>query len=302
VLIGMLARRHGGHVSRRQLLAIGLGPGAIDYRISIGRLIPVHHGVYAVGRLPTQIYDKAAGALLACGPDSALARASAASLWKMQDSWWRPFEVITPRKLRLTGIKTYRSATLTAEDVRIRHGLRVTSPAWTILAIAPGYTERRLRRLIANARLDRDVRLKLHELQAIIDRIPNDPGARHVLPFLADDRNPTRSSLEDDLQRFIDHFGLPQPLINYILAGYEVDAYFPNERVIIEADDYATHGDRHTFESDRVRDATILAELGIPTIRITCTRLTELADEEADRVKAILARRRKELAATRRAP
>ena len=42
------------------------------YRLRSGDLIAVHHGVYAVGHLPTNPIDQAKGAVLACGPRTAL--------------------------------------------------------------------------------------------------------------------------------------------------------------------------------------------------------------------------------------
>ncbi|MGH7358623.1 MAG: type IV toxin-antitoxin system AbiEi family antitoxin domain-containing protein, partial [Candidatus Rokuibacteriota bacterium] len=44
-----LANRQGGVVSRKQLLARGIPAKAIDYRVKVGRLRVIHHGVYAVG-------------------------------------------------------------------------------------------------------------------------------------------------------------------------------------------------------------------------------------------------------------
>ncbi len=47
--IARLAGRQRGLVTRGQLLACGLSPGAIDWRVKTGRLHLVHPGVYAVG-------------------------------------------------------------------------------------------------------------------------------------------------------------------------------------------------------------------------------------------------------------
>jgi Transcriptional regulator, AbiEi antitoxin len=48
--VAALARKQHGYVTREQLLALGMGPEAIRYRINVGRLIQVYVGVYAVGR------------------------------------------------------------------------------------------------------------------------------------------------------------------------------------------------------------------------------------------------------------
>jgi hypothetical protein len=47
-LIGTLAGRRHGVVTRSQVLRAGVGRGAIEHRIAAGRLLPMHRGVYAV--------------------------------------------------------------------------------------------------------------------------------------------------------------------------------------------------------------------------------------------------------------
>lgn len=49
IRIARLAERQHGVIARAQLVALGLGRGAIESRIRRGWLHPVHHGVYAVG-------------------------------------------------------------------------------------------------------------------------------------------------------------------------------------------------------------------------------------------------------------
>ena len=62
--------------------------------------------------------------------------------------------------------------------------------------------------------------------------------------------------------------------MNARIAGYEVDALFREQRVIVELDGYEFHGTRQAFEKDRERDAATLAA-GSGTVRITWERLTE---------------------------
>jgi very-short-patch-repair endonuclease len=71
-----------------------------------------------------------------------------------------------------------------------------------------------------------------------------------------------------------------------IVAGQEVDALFPKEKVIIELDSWEFHQDRGSFESDRNRDADTLAA-GHLTVRITWGRMTA---REAVRLHAIIQR------------
>lgn len=75
------------------------------------------------------------------------------------------------------------------------------------------------------------------------------------------------------------------------MAGREVDAWYPEERVIVEIDSWEFHSDRDTFERDRDKDAAALA-LGIGTIRLTKQRMRERPEAEAERVREILRARR----------
>ncbi len=289
-----LARRQHGYATRAQLISLGLGPGAIKYRARIGRLIPVHAGVYAVGHLPTLALDRAHGALLACGPDAVLSHGSAASVWGIQKQWKMPFEVIVPRQVRRPGICTH-SAWLSRQDRAVNLGLRVTGLPRTLLDLAPRVTPRALERTVDDMRNARH--LRVDQLADTVARYPRHPGAPGVRAILAEPRNATRSEMELGFLQFVERYALPKPLINTKLADYEVDALFPRERVIVELDGWMFHSSRRSFEGDRERD-TALTALGYLTIRITWERLTGDPDREAARLHEILASQRRLLGST----
>lgn len=287
-----LARRQRGYVTRKQLLELGLGRQAIKYRVRAHRLIPVYAGVYAVGHIPARLPDQAFGALLACGEHAVLSHGSAAAAWGIVERWHTPFEINAPSIHRREGIRIHR-ARLERRDIRRHLGLRVTSPARTLLDTAPRLTDRDLRRAV-NDQL-RAKHLKLPHLKDVLERFPRNPSAARLKPFLdPPDGNPTRSHLEDDFVVFAERYGLPKPQVNVWVAGREVDAWYPEERVIVEIDSWDYHSDRDTFERDREKD-TVALELDIETVRLTKRRMRRSPRKEADRVLAILARRRKTL-------
>ncbi len=84
--IADLARRQGGAISRKQLMALGCNRAAIDYRVRIGRLHPIHRGVYAVGHVVLGIEGRRWGAVLAYGPVSALSHAAAGAAFGFRRS------------------------------------------------------------------------------------------------------------------------------------------------------------------------------------------------------------------------
>ncbi len=102
---------------------------------------------------------------------------------------------------------------------------------------------------------------------------------------------PTRSEVEDAFLAFSAWFDLPRAEVNTRVAGYEVDALFRAECLIVELDGWEYHGTREAFEDDRERDAETLAA-GFRAIRITWERLRDDPAKEADRLRAILSARR----------
>ena len=274
-------------MTRVQLLELGLGPEAIRSRVKLRRLILIHRGVYALGHVPEAPRDRAYAAVLACAPDGVLSHGSAASLWGIYDRWWTPFEVIVDTARRRPGIRVHRVA-LARTDVRRHLGIRVTSPARTVFDIAPRLTDKALTRAVNELRIGR--LLKLEQLAELTTRLPRHPGTRRVKPLIETSAGPTRSEFEDAFVAFTERFGLPRPEMNARIAGYEVDALFREQRVIVELDGYQFHGTRQAFEKDRERDAATLAT-GLVTVRITWERLTETPQKEADRLNAIIAGR-----------
>ncbi len=101
---------------------------------------------------------------------------SAAAYWRLYERWVYPLQLVSPLRRRIPGLRMTTSATLLGRDIRIRDGVRVTSPARTLLDLAPHvdgrtlhrfHNELRMRRLINNA-----------QLLDVADRNPRHPGAR----------------------------------------------------------------------------------------------------------------------------
>ena len=248
----------------------------------------MYGGVYAVGHVNITPLARATAAVLACGKRAVLSHGSAATLWGLNKYWEMPFEVIAPTVHTHKGIKVHRSRTLARSDITKQLGVRVTTPERTALDIAPSLTTKRLTRVVNDARLAGF--LHLAALADVLDRNPTHPGTKRLRPFVETRSNPTRSGLEDDFEAFCKRYGLPTPVTNIYLLGYEIDALFPVERVIVELDGRRFHED--TFERDRDRDADLLAA-DYPTVRITRKRMKQNPEREARRLHKILEGRRK---------
>ena len=212
-------------------------------------------------------------AVLAGWPDAVLSHDSAAALWGLR-RWPDLPEITSVRCIRRPGIAAHRSATLADSDITTHWGIAVTTASRTLRDIRSRIrTRRRFERLVNQARLD-------HHLDA--DDAALLLGHRH---------NATRSGGEDAFIRFCRRHHLPVPLINVKVCGYEVDALFAAEKLIVEVDHPGTHGDPASLEADPVRDAD-LAAAGYLVVRVTEQRLIDDPRAEAVRLRTILEQRR----------
>jgi very-short-patch-repair endonuclease len=284
--IAAIADTQHGLITYVQLLALGLSDGGIRYRVATGRLYRVHQGLYSVGHRPISPHSRAMAAVLACGPDAALSHGSAATLWGIGNHWDTPIEVTARSARRRPGIRTHRSKTLTALDVTEHYGIRVTTPARTLLdnanrlsydALAGGVSTLRLAGYLTRGSLDE--LLARHPPTRATERL-----RRHTVH---PKRGPTRSKFERDFLSLAERHRLPEPEVNTKVAGYEVDIFFPDHALTVELDAYETHSDPAQFEKDRNRDAD-LAAIGIATVRITDERFYCRPDQEAVRLEKIL--------------
>jgi hypothetical protein len=284
--ISRLADRQFGHATRRQLRELGVPARTIGSWVEIQRLIPVHAGVYAVGHQQHTPIALAMAAVLACGDQAFLSHDSAAALWGVRTWPHRP-EVSAPTEKRRPGIRTHRTTTLTTKEIRRHRNIRVTSPSRTILDIEHRLTDKQLTRAINDLRLNKH--LKATELERLLS------NSTRIRNLIDPAQNPTRSGGEDRFIAFCKEYGLPTPTTNTTRWGFEIDALFEAEKVIVEIDGWDFHKDRQSFESDRERD-TVAADHGFLTVRLTGRRLDRRPAEEAARLLRILELRRRQAA------
>jgi Transcriptional regulator, AbiEi antitoxin/Protein of unknown function (DUF559) len=279
IQIPAIAAKQHGHITRAQLLAVGMSHARIQRWCGAGRLIRVHGGVYALGYRRVEPLARAMAAVMACGDGAVLSHESAAALWGWR-RWPAVPEVTVVRERRRPGIRTHRTRSLPRRDRTRQLGVPVTSPERTIREIESRLTRKQFTRMVKDAWLQR--RLD----KAAVTRLLGYPA------------EPTRSEFEEAFRRFCRRFGLPTPDTLVILHGFEVDALFAAQRLVVELDGWEFHADQVAFVSDRERDAELL-DFGYETVRITWDRLHERPGREAARLHRILARRQRELGLAR---
>jgi very-short-patch-repair endonuclease len=184
-------------------------------------------------------------------------------------------------------------AVLAAEDRAIVEGIPVTSLARTHLDLAAEVSLDRVSRFLA--RSEADEALDLLALEALLARCGNHPGRRtlrQALEIHKPDPATTRSGVERRFRNLVRKAGLPPPSMNFVVAGYELDAYWADERFAVELEVYETHGNRASFEVDPVRHEELLL-VGIEMIRVTGPRLKREPETVIRRVRTLLERRRR---------
>jgi very-short-patch-repair endonuclease len=272
-----LAEAQYGLVSRVQLLRLGLGRRAVQYRLRTGRLVAVRRGVYAVGHRPAALAARWMAAVLGVGEDAVLSHRSAAALWGLRMTARPQIDVTVPRRLHASsGIDLHRT-TLAADETTRHDGIPVTTPARTLLDLAATVDQHRLRRAVEHAEMLRLTdQTSLQALTSRHARRPGTPALTNVLDAGALNPQRTRSELEERFRTFLAAQGLPRPQLNKTIhAGdttIEADAVWPQARLIVELDGHAFHGHRQAFERDRIRDRRLQAA-GWRVVRITWRQL-----------------------------
>jgi len=272
--IALVAARQAGIISHAQLLALPLSRGAIRKRIAAGRLHPVFPGAYAVGVPATRTEAIRVAALLSTAP-SFVSNRDAMEHYGV----WAPIPgpvhvtVAHGRRLRRDGIVIHRTRHLPAEERRVRGAMRLTSPARTLVDIAAGVSERRLTAAFDEARRRLGL-VDAGEVIAACVRSARRAGTGRLIALAGEPHLPferTRSRSERRFLRFCADSGLPVPLVNVPLVGYEVDFLWPQSRLVVEIDGPHHDGPRSRADDD-ARDGR-LAAVGFRVERIPVRRL-----------------------------
>lgn len=278
------ARQH-GVVTTEQLQRAGFGRTQLTRRVEGGWLVRLHVGVYQLGVFPGP-WGPELAALLACGPEAVLSHWTAARIYVLTQRGWAAIDISFEGRLagRRPGIRPHRALSLPPGDVVLKHGMRVTTPARTLLDLAAAAPRDVLERMVEEALVQRLA--SPAELQATLARGAGRPGARklrEIVEFL-DEPLFTRSEAEKRLVSLVRSAGLAQPLTNVRRAGWEVDAVWDAQGLVVEVDGHKYHSTSPDFERDRRKDADLMLA-GYRVLRFTWRRITK----EPARVIAIIA-------------
>ena len=285
-----LAEGQAGVFARWQLPAGRVITHALARRIAADRLRVLYRGVYAFGHGQLTARGRFLAAALAFGPTAVLSHLSAAVFLDLLVSNQRLIDVTVPgaSRHRQRGIRCHRARVLLPEEITRVAAVPVTTVTRTICDIAATRSERQVQRAIEQA--EHQERLNLDALQAAIDLRPTRRGTRTLRRVLAgyEPAPLLRSELERRFGELVRAAGLPMPLVNHRVAGYEVDAFWPDWGLVVELDSRSFHSDPVAFEADPVRDAR-LQRAGLRVLRVTWRRLVSDPDSVIADVLALAA-------------
>lgn len=271
LLIGRVAARQHGVVTSAQLRALGVGRGAVAHRVKRGLLHPVHRGVHLWGPPEPGLLARAHAAVLVCGPDALLTHDASAALHGARPHPVGPLDVTIPgRRVRVRGIRAHDSP-VPASERRVVQGLPVSSPARALLEIAPQLTPRELADAVERAQVKRLVTKR--EIVATIERAGGRAGVR-ALRGVVEEPAFTRSWAERRVVALMRAARLPPPEFNAVAEGFEVDALWRGQRVVLEFDSYAFHATKEAFERDRRKTAALQRRRYV-VLRTTWRELTK---------------------------
>jgi very-short-patch-repair endonuclease len=298
-----LARNQHGVVARRQLLRLGMSPDAIRHRVNCGRLHTIHRGVYVVGRPELTQRGWWMAAALACGSLAVLSHLSAAELWgirrtKNPSANQAPTRVLSlidvwvPRTTtcRRPGIRAHRHSALPPEDQTRRERIPVTTPTRTLVDLATKLNPNQLEAAVNEA--DRLGLVDPEALRAAVAERATLHGASALRRLL--DRRTftlTDSELERRFLPLARAAGLPTPLTQQHLNGHRVDFYWPELRLVVEADGLRYHRTPSQQTKDRQRDQAHTAA-GLTPLRFTHAQVAFETDSVIDLLRSVAERQR----------
>jgi very-short-patch-repair endonuclease len=218
----------------------------------------LHRGVFLLGAAPPTPMARARAAALACGEGAVVSHRSAAELFGLLPTSGGDIDVTVVGRNpgQHPGIRLHRPRAMARHEVTRMRGIPMTAVARTICDLAATEPVDEVEHAFQEA-LYRDI-VTTTALAAVLEREPKRKGASIIKALLADPRL-TRSERERRLLRLLDQAQLPRPITNVHLHGYLVDAYWPDQGLVLEFDGWQGHGHRDAFERDRKRDQVMLA-------------------------------------------
>lgn len=209
----------------------------------------------------------------------ALSHRGAAALWNLLPPANGPIDVTVfgnGGRNRRAGLRVHRSRTLEPEEIAVRRGIPVTTPARTLADLRAAARKGRKGGVSA-----KELRRASRQAEYMGLRVGSDPET---------DR--TRSELEVMFLRLCRRTGLTVPEVNVKIGPITVDFLWRDRHLVVETDGYRAHRGRQAFEDDRDRDLR-LRSLGYEVVRLSYRQVSQEPEQVVSTLHALLADRKR---------
>jgi len=272
-----------GVVSRRQALGAGMTAAQLRVRVESGAWDRVAPSVYALNGCPDTWMRRLWTAHLHAGPDSVVSHESAGRLHHFRQVPAGIVALTVPERRRFVapGVRVHRTDRIGPADVVEIEGLPVTAPARTVVDLASRLSLARLRLLVEDQAVSRQIGLAALGAALGGVRARGRSGVGR-LALVLDELGPADGIPRSELERLLDEVvalaGLPEPSHEYPLPGRGartgfVDRCWAGCRLILEADGRAWHSRRSEMLADADRSLQA-QEVGFQTTRLLWEHLS----------------------------
>jgi very-short-patch-repair endonuclease len=287
-LCAQIARRQFGVIRLDQIRAAGLSPGQVEHRCRRAGWSRILPGVLALPGAPDIWATRVHATHHWAGNDTAFSGITAGVLLGIDELEPRgQVEIVAPRCLpsKASWLVVHRVEGLDVRDVMNVHGLRVTTPARTLLGLAAALPRRTVRRALTHLLHEHLITVPLlrQELERIGKRGRKGTAfMRKLLSELGDEPGRAENAFEVKLFALIRGAGFPLPEQQFEIwhnGGFiaRADLAYPERKLIIEADSYRWHSDPEDWRRDQVRH-NLLSALGWTILRFTWRDLGDPSD------------------------
>lgn len=288
--LAQLAREQRGLFSVAQAAQFGVPRVQLCRAVSTGLLRRSRRGVYAMSGTPPSRWEPVLAAALVAGPGAVISHSSAAAIHGLYAAELRGIELsrVDGAHVRLAGVTVHRHTLLSSEDCLTRHGVAITSPARTLVDVAPRVSPALLERMLDEGCVARV--WTVAAVRACVERLPlAAPGRGRVARLLSlrDEAPDADSVLEARVFRalrplapFEHHF-----LMSVGNSVFNLDVAWPDQKVTAEIIGRAHRvASRSAFERER-RKLNALAHDGWRIVHLTAGMS---ADEMVASVRGLL--------------
>lgn len=257
--VARIATDQHGVITRGQLTAAGASRATITRWVADGRLHRLHPGVFAVGHgAPSRMGLMVAALLWRGAVPCAIARRTALEVWRVWRVTNRPIDLVVASRTRAAdGLRVHHSRCLPDHHVAVREGIRVTTPARTLMDLCLELDARQVANIIHELKYR-----KLYEREAFagcIHELRASNGAFVAEAALRMERigsAGTKSELEQRVLALLLELGLEPPVSNVKvvtpIGWIELDNCWPDSMIYLEVDG-PPHARARTRNRDRDR-------------------------------------------------